>query len=119
MQRLTHAITCLPLLFHLLFHGKYRSHGTSLVHISRDLPCRRKEVESKHHGAVKELTSEHQRFDWTEILYSLRKNGGYIRSSLGGRSVLVVRQAGWQVGRRKSYCLRNFQNPVTWLLMRD
>ena len=39
---------------------------------------RRKKVESKHHGTVKELTSEHQRFDQTEILYSLRKNGGYV-----------------------------------------
>ena len=56
--------------------------------------CRRKEVENKHHGAVKELTSENQRFDWTEIiLFSPRKNGGYIHSSLGSRSVLVVRLA--------------------------
>ena len=46
-------------------------------------PYRRKEVESKYHGTVKELTSEHQRFNQTEILYSLRKNGGYICSSLG------------------------------------
>ena len=57
---------------------------------------RRKKVESKHHGAAKESTSEQQRFDYTEITFSLRKNGGYIHSSLGGRSVLVVRQAGWQ-----------------------
>ena len=53
---------------------------------------RRKEVKSKHYGTVKELTSEHQRFDQTEILSSLRKNGGYIHSDLGSRSVLVVRQ---------------------------
>ena len=51
--------------------------------ISRDIPKvevhtrTRKEVESKHHGIVKELTSEHQRFNRTEILSSLRKNGGY------------------------------------------
>ena len=49
---------------------------------------------------MKELISEHQRFDHTETLFSLRKNGGYvyIRSSLGGSymSVLVVRQAGRQ-----------------------
>ena len=74
---------------------------------------RRKEVESKHHSAVKELTLEHQRFDRIEILFFLRKNGGYIHSSLGGRSVFVVTQA----GRQKSRCLRNFQNRVTWLLM--
>ena len=69
-----------------------------------------KKVESKHYGAVKESTSEQQRFDRTKITFSLRKNGGYIHSSLSGRSVLVVRQA----GRRKSCCL---QNPVTWLLI--
>ena len=28
------------------------------------------------------------------MLFSLRKNGGYIHSNLGGRSVLVVRKAG-------------------------
>ena len=66
---------------------------------------------------MKESTSEQQRFDRTEITYSLRKNGGYICSNLGGRSVLVVRQAGLQAGRRKSRCLRNFQNPVTLFLM--
>ena len=60
--------------------------------------CRRKEVKSKHHGAVKELTSEQQRFDRTEITFSLRKNGGYMRSSLGGRSILVVRLSGWLAG---------------------
>ena len=41
---------------------------------------------------VKESTSQQQRFSQIEIAFSLRKNGGYIRSSLGGRSVLVVRQ---------------------------
>ena len=58
---------------------------------------RRKEVESKLHGAVQELTSEQQRFDRTEIMFSLKTNGGYIRSGLCSRSVLVVRQTGWQV----------------------
>ena len=62
---------------------------------------RRKEVESKHHGAAKESTLKQQRFDWTEIPFSLRKNGGYICSSLGGRSVLVIRQA----DRQKSHWL--------------
>ena len=59
---------------------------------------KRKEVESKRHGAAKESTSEQQRFDRTEITFSLRKNGGYIRSSLGSRSVLVVWKAGWLAG---------------------
>ena len=58
-----------------MFHGKYSGAGSHCD------PYRRKEVESKHHGTVKELTSEHQRFNQTEILYSLRKNGGYIRST--------------------------------------
>ena len=53
---------------------------------------RRQETESKHHRAEKECTLEQQRFDQTEITFSIRKNGGYIRSGLGGRSVLVVRQ---------------------------
>ena len=34
-------------------------------------------------------------FGRTEITFSLKRNGGYIHSSLGGRSVLVVRLAGW------------------------
>ena len=69
---------------------------------------RRKTVESKRYGAATESTSEQQRFDQTEITFYLRKNGGNIHSSLGGRSVLVVRQTG---------SLQTFQNPVTWLLM--
>ena len=61
----------------------------------------RKEDESrqtKHHGAVKESRSELERFERTEIIFSVRKNGGSIRGGLGGRSVLVVRQAGRQAG---------------------
>ena len=49
-------------------------------------------------AAVQELTSEQQRFDQTEIIFSLRKNGGYVHSSLGGRFILVVRQAGRLAG---------------------
>ena len=30
-----------------------------------------------------------------EIIFTLRKNGGYRTSGLGGRSFPVVRQAGW------------------------
>ena len=56
---------------------------------------RRTEVESKHHSAVKELTPEQQRFNQTQLLFSLIKNGGYVHSNLGTRSVLVIRLADW------------------------
>ena len=105
------------LVFTSCFTVIYRSCGAGLlyhVRFQEVYTCRRKEVESKHHGAAKESTLEQQEFDRTKITFFLRKNGGYICSSLGGRFVLVVRQA----GKRKSYCLRNFQNFVTWLLMR-
>ena len=42
---------------------------------------------------MKELTSEHIALNY--VLFSLRKNGDYIHSSLGSRSIVVVRQAGW------------------------
>ena len=51
---------------------------------------RRKEVDSKHLEATKESISEQQKFDRTEITFTLRKNEGYICSSLGGRAVLVA-----------------------------
>ena len=38
---------------------------------------RRKEVESKHHGVVKELTMEQQRFDQTEITFP-RQAGRFV-----------------------------------------
>ena len=41
-----------------------------------------------------------------EITFTLRKNGGYRTSGLSSRLFPVVRQAGWQVGRQKSCCLR-------------
>ena len=66
---------CFPLVFQFLFHGKYRSHEAGLLYheiLQEFYTHRRKEVESKHHGAAKELTSEHQRFNQTEILFSLR-----------------------------------------------
>ena len=72
MQCLTQATACFPLVFCFLFHSKYRSHGASLLYhmmFQEVHTCRRKEVESKHHGTVEELTSEHQRFDRTEILF--------------------------------------------------
>ena len=95
------------------------SHGASLLyHVTfQEIHTRRrKEVESKHRGTVKELTLEHQRLDRTEILFSLRKNGGYIHSSLGGRSILVVRQAG-RPGDENLVVYRIFKILVTWLLM--
>ena len=61
----------------------YRSCGAGLLYhvtFQEVHTHRRKEVESKHYGAVQELTSEQQRFDWTEIIFSLRKKGGYIRA---------------------------------------
>ena len=45
---------------------------------------------------MKESRSQQEKFNPTEIIFYLRKNGGYICSGSGGRSVLVVRQAGWQ-----------------------
>ena len=67
MQCLTRAIACFPLVFHFLFHSKYRLHGAGLVYhltFQEVHTRRRKQGESKHHGAVKELTSKHKRFDW-------------------------------------------------------
>ena len=37
---------------------------------------------------------------WTEINFALGKNGGYIPSSSGSRSISVRRQAGGQAGRQ-------------------
>ena len=49
--------------------------------------------ESNHNGAEKESFLEQERFVWTEITFTLRKNGGYRTSHLGGRSFPVVRVA--------------------------
>ena len=43
------------------------------------------QLTQEKNAAVQELTSEQQRLDQTEIIFSLRKNGGYIHSSLGDR----------------------------------
>ena len=67
---------------------------------------RRKEVESKHHSALKECTSEHMHFkvrlDCMKSSFPEKEcmHGGYSyihmhAQFIGGRSVLVVRQAGW------------------------
>ena len=37
---------------------------------------------------------------WMEINFAQGKNGGYIPSSLGGRSISVSRQAGGRAGGR-------------------
>ena len=39
------------------------------------------------------MTQKQQRFMRTEINFALEKNGGYMLSSLGGRSISVGRQA--------------------------
>ena len=44
------------------------------------------------------------RFVRTEINFVLGKNGGHTPSSLGGRSIVVIRQA----GRRNTCSLQNF-----------
>ena len=49
---------------------------------------RRKQFESKHHGTARESTLEQQRFNQTEITFSLRKN-----------EVCSCDQAGRQAGR--------------------
>ena len=40
------------------------------------------------------MTQKQQRFVQTEINIALENNEGYMRSSLGGRSISVGRQAG-------------------------
>ena len=45
------------------------------------------------------MPQKQERFVRTEIKFVLGKNGGYMPSSLGGRSIVVGRQAGgWEVG---------------------
>ena len=41
-----------------------------------------------------ESNHKQERFVWTEIIFPLRKNGGYILSGLGGRSFPEDKQAG-------------------------
>ena len=50
-------------------------------------------VKSNHDEAEQESFSEQQRFVRMEIAFTLRKNGGYKTSVLGGRLFPVVRQA--------------------------
>ena len=44
------------------------------------------------------MPQKQERFVRTEINFVLGKNGGYMPSSLGGRSIVVSRQAGRWVG---------------------
>ena len=53
---------------------------------------------NNHGGAEQESFSEQERFMQMEITFTLRKNGGYRTSGLGGKSFPVVRQAGWLAG---------------------
>ena len=78
--------------------------NTKNLHLCKEefAPLRRRKPsivdESNHNGTEKELFSKQERFVRMEITFTLRKNGGYRASSLGGRLFPVVRQA----GRRKS-----------------
>ena len=47
--------------------------------------------ESNRNGAEQEPLLEQERFIRTEITFTLRKNGGYIPSGLGGRSFPIDR----------------------------
>ena len=50
------------------------------------------EDESNHDAAEQKFLSEQERFIQTEIIYTLRKNGLYMPSGLGGRSCQACRQ---------------------------
>ena len=54
------------------------------------------EDESNHHSAEQESLSEQERFERTEITFTMRKNEGHMPSGLDGRSFPVGRQAGRQ-----------------------
>ena len=59
------------------------------------------ENESKHH--------KNERFVWTEINLVLEKNGGNTPSSLGSRSIVVVRQADKVLAVCKIFKIRQLQ----------
>ena len=70
-------ISCdVPIRNHI-WHRRKKDEGVEVK-----TPCCSKRI---HNGTTK--------FELTKIIFSLRKNGGYISSSWGGRSVLVIRQA--------------------------
>ena len=48
------------------------------------------------------------KFVRTEINFVQRKNGGYMPSSLGGRSFIVVRQADENLAVSKNFKIRQF-----------
>ena len=51
-----------------------------------------------------------ERFVRIEINFALGKNGGYVPSSLGGRSISVGRQEGSQAGSEtKNFAIRRLQ----------
>ena len=59
---------------------------------------------------MNENATKQERFARTEVNSNLRKNESCVTSGLGGRSVVVFRQAGRQAG---SCSLQNFKNPTT------
>ena len=86
----------------LLYHVTFHIWGLHLY-----LMYRRKEDESKqskHHDIAKQSNRSSNYV--TKITFLLRKIRGFVCSSSGGRSVLVVK--GWQAARRKSCCFQNF-----------
>ena len=52
------------------------------------------------------MPQKYERFVQTEINFVLGKNGGYMPSSLGGRSILVVRQTDKNLAVSKNFKLR-------------
>ena len=54
---------------------------------------------------MKVNATKYERFVQTEINFVLGKNGGYMPSSLGGRSILVVRQTDKNLAVSKNFKL--------------
>ena len=64
--------------------------------------ARNEALKIRHDGTEQESLSEQKRFVLTEMTFTLRKNGGYMPSCLGGRLFTVERLTGQQI---KSHCL--------------
>ena len=58
---------------------------------------------------VKVNTTKIRKFVWMEITFILGKNGGHKPSSLGGRSIVVVRQADEMLAVYKIFQIRQLQ----------
>ena len=57
------------------------------------------------------MPQKQEKFVCMEINFVLRKNEGHLPSSLGGRLIVVFRQAGRQVGRCNTCSLQIFKIP--------